>query len=294
METNHTDFSYDPEELKRKYNIRPDVITVDDAVKMVPALAGHRKMVERVMHWLQIDKVNSIHRHNHNTPGYRFCEGVIRDLQLKLRIDNEEVLDRFPEGPYITVSNHSYGALDGIMLIDIVGRHRPEFKVMVNMILDQITAMRPNFIAVDALASNDPSRKAVSMNGIKEAIAQISAGQPLGFFPAGAVSKLNGHLRLEDREWQPNIGRLIKKLKVPVIPIYFHGGNSWWFNFLGLISWKLRTLRLPGEVFNKKGRSMHITIGEPITVDEQQAHAATPEELCEYLKQKTYSLRSWK
>lgn len=285
---------YDIEALKKQYDIRPDVLNVDDAVRMIPKLAGHRKLVGRVMKWLQIDKVNWIHRHNCETPGYKFCGGVIRDLDLKLRIDNEEVLDRFPEGAFITVSNHAYGALDGIILIDIVGRRRPGFKVMVNMILNQITAMRPNFIAVDALASDDPSRKAVSMNGIKEAIAQVASGEPLGFFPAGAVSKLNGHLRLEDREWQPNIGRLIKKLKVPVVPIYFHGGNSWWFNFLGLISWKLRTLRLPGEVFNKKGRTIRITVGDPIGVEEQQAHAASPEQLCEYLKQKTYALRSWK
>lgn len=288
------EYKYDPEALAEKYQVRPDVLNVDDAVAMVPKLAGHRRLVERVMRWLQIDKVNWIHAHNCSTPGPEFCAGVVRDLDLTLRIDNEQVLDNLPDGPFVTVSNHAYGALDGIILIDIVGRRRPLFKVMVNMILNRITAMRPNFIAVDALASDDPSKKAVSMQGIREAMDQVRSGEPLGFFPAGAVSKLNRHLRLEDRDWQPNIGRLIKKFKVPVIPIYFHGGNSWWFNFLGLVSWQLRTLRLPAEVFNKKGRTVHITVGEPISVEEQQAHASTPEELCEFLKQKTYALRSWK
>lgn len=288
------EYKYDPEALAEKYQVRPDVLNVDDAVAMVPKLAGHRRLVERVMRWLQIDKVNWIHAHNCSTPGPEFCAGVVRDLDLTLRIDNEQVLDNLPDGPFVTVSNHAYGALDGIILIDIVGRRRPFFKVMVNMILNRITAMRPNFIAVDALASDDPAKKAVSMQGIREAMDQVRLGEPLGFFPAGAVSKLNRHLRLEDRDWQPNIGRLIKKFKVPVIPIYFHGGNSWWFNFLGLVSWQLRTLRLPAEVFNKKGRTIHITVGEPISVEEQQVHASTPEELCEFLKQKTYALRSWK
>lgn len=288
------EYKYDTEALAEKYQVRPDVLNVDDAVAMVPKLAGHRRLVERVMRWLQIDKVNWIHAHNCSTPGPEFCAGVVRDLDLTLRIDNEQVLDNLPDGPFVTVSNHAYGALDGIILIDIVGRRRPFFKVMVNMILNRITAMRPNFIAVDALASDDPAKKAVSMQGIREAMDQVRSGEPLGFFPAGAVSKLNRHLRLEDRDWQPNIGRLIKKFKVPVIPIYFHGGNSWWFNFLGLVSWQLRTLRLPAEVFNKKGRTIHITVGEPISVEEQQVHASTPEELCEFLKQKTYALRSWK
>ncbi len=281
-------------QLIEQYHVRPEVLTADDIVGMLPRLAGHRSLVDGAMRLFQVDKVNAIHSRHCCTPGPEFCRGVIQELKLRLRVDNEQVLASMPEGPFITVSNHAYGAMDGIILIDLVGRYRPEYRVMVNMILDRITAMRPNFIAVDALASNDPSKKAVSMKGIKEAIMQVRSGKPLGFFPAGAVSKLNRHLQLEDREWQPNIGRLIQQLKVPVIPIYFHGGNSWWFNFLGLVSWQLRTLRLPAEVFNKAGREFHISVGQPISVEEQQSHAGSPEQLCAFLKEQTYKMRSWK
>lgn len=274
--------------------VKPTVLDYDDIVGLVPSLKGKRRLIEAVMHLLSIDKINGIHSRHCATPGPSFCRGVLEELNVTLKIDNAEILDHLPEGAFITVSNHAYGALDGIILIDIIGSRRPEFKVMVNMTLNLINAMRPNFIAVDALASNDPKKRAVSMNGIKEAIAQVRSDKPLGFFPAGAVSKLNRHLQLEDRDWQPNIGRLIKQLKVPVIPIYFHGGNSAWFNFLGLVSWQLRTLRLPAEVFNKKDKTIHISIGEPISVECQQAHAETPEQLCAFLKEKTYEMRSWK
>lgn len=121
---------------------------------------------------------------------------------------------------------------------------------------------------------------------------QVRRGNPIGFFPAGAVSKLNRHLRIEDRQWQPSIVRLVKQLQVPVIPIYFHGHNSWWFTFLGMVSWQLRTLRLPGEVFRRKGSTIHVSIGDPITVEEQQAHGESIESLGEFLKSRTYSLRS--
>lgn len=274
--------------------VRPEVLSYDDIVKAVPALEGKHKLINAVMKFLSIDKVNGIHSRHCATPGPAFCAGIVEELDLKLKIDNEEILDSLPEGPFITVSNHAYGALDGIILIDIVGSRRPKFKVMVNMILNQISAMRQNFIAVDALASNDPKKRAVSMNGIKEAIAQVRGGQPLGFFPAGAVSKINRHGWLEDREWQPTIGRLIKQLGVPVVPIFFHGGNSWWFNFLGLVSWQLRTLRLPAEVFNKHGRTIHISVGQPISVEEQKLHGDSAEELCAFLKEKTYEMRTWK
>lgn len=273
--------------------VKPDVLDYDDIRKMVPFFDGKEKLVNRLFKLLSVDKVNWLHRHNCATPGAPFVAGLLRDLDIKLKIDNEQQLDNLPEGAFITVSNHPFGALDGIILIHMLASRRPDFKVMVNMVLNYITAMRPNFIAVDPLASDDPAKRAVTMRGIRDAMVHVKSGKPLGFFPAGAVSKLNRHLRIEDREWQSSIIRLIKQLKVPVVPIYFHGHNSTWFNILGVISWQLRTLRLPAEVFRKKGSTFHISVGDVIT-PEEQAKYTTIEELGDFLKSKTYSMRNWK
>ena len=273
--------------------IKRTVLDYNDIAGMVPALKGKEKLVNRLLKMLSVDKVNWLHDHNCDTPGVPFTAGLLNDLNIKLRIDNEERLDNLPEGSFITVSNHPLGALDGIALIKIVGERRPKFKVMVNMVLNYISAMRPNFIAVDALASSDPKKKAVSMQGIKAAMMQVRSGEPMGFFPAGAVSKLNRSLHIEDREWQPTIIRLIKQMKVPVVPIYFHTRNSWWFTFLGMVSWQLRTLRLPAEVFRKKNATMHISIGETISVEEIEKFDDL-KLLGEYLKQKTFAMRNLK
>ena len=154
--------------------------------------------------------------------------------------------------------------------------------------------MRPNFIAVDQTASDDPAKKAVSIRGIREAIKQVRSGQPIGFFPAGAMSKVNWKWQLNDREWQPNIIRLIEQLKVPVIPIYFHGTNSFLFNLLGVTLWQLRTLRLPSEVWRKCNSTIHVSVGNPISVEEQMKHQGSTEEFGEWLKAQTYAMRSWK
>lgn len=270
------------------------VLDTEDVIELVPRLKGHEKLVTRMLHFLSVDKVNAVHSKYFDTPGPEFVASLIKDFDITLRVDGTEVLDNLPEGAFITVSNHPFGALDGITLIHLIASRRPEYKVMVNMILGRITAMNPNFIKVDALASDDPAKKAVSMLGIKQCINQIKSGQPLGFFPAGAVSKVNWRGRLVDRKWQDSVIRLIDKLKVPVIPIYFHGSNSWWFNFLGVVCWQARTLRLPAEVWRKCHTTMHISVGDPISVEEQRAHAKIIDELGEYLKAKTYELRSRK
>lgn len=274
--------------------VKRTVLDYDDIVSMVPALKGKHKLVKRAMKFLAIDKVNWIHDKNFDTPGAPFCRGLLTDLDIKLRIDNEKVLDNLPEGAFITVSNHPFGAMDGITLIDIVGSRRPEFKVMVNMILNHITALRSNFIAVDQTASDDPAKKAVSVKGIKEAIMQVRRGQPVGFFPAGAVGNYNRHLRFEDGPWKESIIRLIQQLKVPVIPIFFHGYNSWWFRLLGIISWQLRTFRLPAEVFRTKGKTLHISVGDPISVEELNANSGSLKELGDFLRRRTYALRDLK
>lgn len=270
------------------------VLDAEDIVTMVPRLKGHEHMVDRFIHWLQVDKVNDVHARYCDQPGPPFVKNLLDDFRINLRIDNEQLLDHLPQGAFITVSNHPFGALDGITLIHLIASRRPEYKVMVNMVLNYIWAMEPNFIAVDALASDDPAKKAISMAGLKKAMEQVRSGKPLGFFPAGAVSKINSKLRIEDREWQPTIIRLIKQLKVPVIPIFFHGTNSTWFNILGIISWQLRTLRLPAEVFRKCGSTLHVSIGDPISVDEQIANGSSVEELGRFLKEKTYELKKIK
>lgn len=274
--------------------IKRDVLNADDITRMIPRLASHPKLVNRLIKFLQLDKVNELHANNIDHPGPQFVRGLLHDLDIKLKIDNEEILDNLPDGAFITVSNHHFGALDGIILIDLIASRRPKFKVMVNMFLNYISGMRPNFIAVDAMASADPRKKAVSMKGIKEAIMMVRKGEPVGFFPAGAVGKVNWRLRLKDRQWQPNIIRLIDQLNVPVVPIFFHGSNSWFFNFLGVTCWQLRSLCHPREVFRKKGKTFHVTIGNPISIDEQARHKGSLDEFGQFLREQTYSLRDKK
>ncbi len=272
--------------------VRPDVLNYDDLRQMVPQLDGHPKLVNALLKFLSVDKVNDVHRRNCDTPGPEFVKRMlIDDFKIKLKIDNEQVLDHLPEGAFITVSNHPLGALDGIALIYMITRRRPDYKVMVNMILNKISAMRPNFIAVDAWASNDPAKRAVSVRGIMEALRQLKNGRPVGFFPAGAMSKTNCRYKTVDREWQDSVLEIIYRAKVPVIPIYFHDKNSLWCNFLGHAFWQARSLRLPAEVFRKVGKTLHISVGEPISVDEQRANSTDAKSLGTYLRAKTYALR---
>lgn len=279
-------------ETKEQVKVRPEVITFDDVVKAVPALAKHPKLVNWVFRFLAIDKVNYVHGKYCETTGVPFAGRLVNEeYRWKLRIDNYEVLDQFKEGPFITVSNHPFGSYDGIILLHIVGSVRPDYKVMVNLILNQLQAMRPSFIAVDPQKSDDPEKKKITMQGMREAIKHVKEGHPLGFFPAGAISNVDWKLNISDRPWQPVIIRLIRQLQVPVIPIFFHGKNSTFCNILARIDWRLRTMRLPRELFSSYDKEVHVSIGQPISVEEQNKFPDL-ESLGAFLRQKTYDLQT--
>jgi putative hemolysin len=85
--------------------------------------------------------------------------------------------------------------------------------------------------------------------------------------------------------------KMIKKARVPVVPIYFQGSNSRLFHLLGLIHPSLRTVRLPAEVFNKKRKEIRIRIGNPVSVKEQESFTDVST-FGRYLRAKTYALGS--
>jgi len=135
-----------------------------------------------------------------------------------------------------------------------------------------IYGLAPNFISVNPTIEQRQVT-GTSINGIKEALRQLREGEPLCLFPSGAVADLKpleGWI-LKEREWQDAAIRLIRKARVPVIPIRFLDHNSWFYYSLGLIDYRVRFARLFHEVANKAGQQHRIVIGETISVEQQNA-----------------------
>lgn len=273
--------------------MKDKLISIEEIQAKVPALKGKfgRALIKFAMNLTGMTKVNKIYDTSKHLEGPAFCHHLLENVGVNIVVENMEVIKQFEGKPFITVSNHAYGHIDGIAAIDTIANQRPDYKMMVNFILGMIDTMAMNFIVVNPYESGKLATRS-SVEGIKQSIEHLKGGHPLGFFPAGAVSKtkIRGFkLEVEDREWQSSVIKLIKKAKVPVIPMYFSGKNSWLFNFLDLVNWRLRSLRLGHEVYNKKGKTIYIRLGEPIFAEEQ-AEYKTIEEFGKFLKDKTYAL----
>lgn len=274
--------------------MKEKLISKDDIRNIHPIFRGRfgDTLIKLAMGLTGMNKVNRIYDASKQYEGVEFCKHLLADVGVKIVVENKDILNRFDGQSFITVSNHAYGHIDGIAAIATIGDIRPDYKMMVNFILGMIDTMATNFITVNPYQSGKFANKS-SLDGVKQSLAHIKEGHPMGFFPAGAVSKthLKGlKMTVKDREWQPSVIKLIKAVKVPVIPMYFSGNNSWFFNFLDLIDWRLRSLRLGHEVYNKRGKTIHIRFGEPIMSDEIAKHSDL-DELGDFLKEKTYLLK---
>lgn len=239
---------------------------------------------------LRINKLNKLYDEISHLEGMDFIDALIEKLQLEYEV-NEDELEQIPkEGAFITVSNHPFGGIDGMLLVKILSKVRPDIKVMSNFVLNKIKPVSKYMLPVNPFERRKDA--ASSLHGVKLALEQLQSGGVLGVFPAGEGSSYNeDNYGISDREWQYPAMKMIKKARVPVVPVYFQGSNSRIFHILGLIHPTLRTVRLPAEVFNKKHKMIRIRIGYPVSVKEQDGFSDIST-FGRYLRAKTYSLGS--
>lgn len=250
--------------------------------------AGHG-LARGIFKLLGIDRIQAGYDNCDCYEGPEFAKHILEEFGVGYSVLGPG-LGMLPDGPFITVSNHPYGSIDGLALVDIFGHIRPDFKVMVNKVLGRVKALEPSLIKVTPTGTERKAPDQQTMSGIREALRHVRDGHPLGLFPAGAVSDLSLKDRcIRDRQWQEPILRFIRKVELPVVPVRFFDRSSNFFYLLGLIDWRVRVLRLPREVLNKAGRPVRIGIGAPVT-PEAQAACGTLDEFGALLRNSVYSM----
>lgn len=261
-----------PAELAKASQMRPG----DPRITLLTEVSGLKKL-ERFY-----GEVEDLH-------DLEFVAGVLKVLELELEVDPQDLLNVPKEGPVVFVANHPYGAVDGLALVHVLGRIRPDLKVMANFLMQQLEPLKDRFIGVN------PFEQLTSLSsypGMRQAMAHVKAGHALGIFPAGEVSSWRTDLKaVADPRWKTPVIKLTQHLETPVVPVWFDGANSFIFQMLGMIHPNLRTLALPNEMLRMRGKSIRMRIGKPIVPKDIAAFSST-EQLGRYLRAKTYALGS--
>ena len=81
-------------------------------------------------------QMNRLHRQiNRLGTEQSFSERSLASLDVKLHVTDTD-LSHIPEnGPLIVVANHPFGAIDGLALMALIKRRRPDVKMLANYLL---------------------------------------------------------------------------------------------------------------------------------------------------------------
>lgn len=281
--------------MKKRYENPPliDRETFQETLG-VPGIRG--RILTRILFGIMgVEKANKVHALRPRPEGPAFSEAILHDLGVKYEVPEDQLSLIPAEGGFFTVSNHHYGSLDGMLLNAIFGSRRPDYKILTTYFLSLIKGLRNWFIPVDNFSTGG----ARSISGIRQALDHINSGGALGLFPAGEVATwqkkkdrtaVSGKRVVEDKPWADNMMKLVRRSGLPVIPVYFDGGNSRLFHVLGTVHPILRTLRLVREMVNKQGTTVQVRIGQPIPAE--QVASMDTETLGRYLRSRCYALEA--
>ena len=243
------------------------------------------------------NKVNKANDHCKQYKGPEFSTNILKTVGVRSDLKPYQYNYIPQDGPFIVIANHPIGSVDGMLLNAVIGTMRTDFKIMTNFLLTMIPSLKDSFIAVNPFTDSVTNRS--SLGGLRFAKEHLAAGGSLGLFPAGEVAtyqrpknrtSLKRHV-VEDVPWPMSMIKLIRNANVPVIPVYFEAENSKWFHFVGRLHPMLRTLNLPNELFNKKGKTIPMRIGKPIMPNELAEYTEL-EHLGDYLRSRVFAMEA--
>lgn len=167
------------------------------------------------------------------------------------------------EGAAVVFANHPFGMLDGILMASLMLRLRPDVKLLANQLLGCMDELKQYCVLVDNMMGE--GHEAANRRGIREALDWVKQGHMLIVFPAGEVASWSRHhRRVLDPQWNRNMAGIARMTGAKSVPAFISGTNSVGFHLAGMINPRLRTLFLPHELINKRGRRMEVRIGAPV------------------------------
>lgn len=209
--------------------------------------------------------------------GAPFERAVLDALGVRIECADADV-DLIPQhGAVVLAANHPHGALDGLVLLALAHRVRPDVRLLANHVLARIPELEPLCFFVDPFGG--PAAAARSRAGLRAAHLWLRGGGALVAFPAGEVAHdaVDGGPAPADSPWSATVARLGLATGAQVVPAFIEGRNSRLFYFAGRLHPRLRTALLPRELLWKKGVSVRVRLGLPVATRDlsDQPQAAT-------------------
>ena len=223
--------------------------------------------------------------------GQAFWKQALDVMGIELKTPQEQI-DRIPkDGPLIITSNHPHGLVDGMVLAELVGRVRTDYKILTRSLLTGITEIDQFMIPVPFPHEEDALEKNLVMR--KDAMNHLKGGGVVILFPSGVVgASKTAFGAVVEEQWNPFTAKMIQRSQAKVLPVYFPGGNSRWYQVANQISPTLRQSLLLFEVVKALNKPQTPVVGQLIDRPEIKDWADNPRGFVSWLRDETLKLGS--
>ena len=222
--------------------------------------------------------------------GQAFWRAALDVMGIELQTPQHQ-LDRFPkEGPVVVVSNHPHGLIDGMIFADLIGRIRPDYRILTRSLLTIIDEVASSYmIPVPFPHDPDAQRKGVEMRA--QAMEHLRNGGVVALFPSGGVAASKTFFGpAVEGEWNVFTAKMIRRSGATVVPIKFLGQNSRAYQIANKISPMLRQGLLLHEIVHSLNKPQAPIVGHPLTQNKFAGLVGDPRSFMAWLRDHTLSL----
>ncbi len=222
--------------------------------------------------------------------GQAFWRAALDTMGIPLRTPEAQIANIPAEGPTVVVANHPHGLVDGMLLADLIGRRRSDYKILTRALLTGIDEVAASYmIPVPFPHDPDAQRKSVEMRA--SAMAHLREGGLITVFPSGVVASSDTLFGpVIEREWNVFTAQMIRRSGAQVVPIRFSGSNSRLYQIANRLSPTLRQGLLLHEVVRSCNHPQAPVVGAPIPADRMRMLDEDPRGFMEWLRAHTLSL----
>ncbi|MBQ6571417.1 MAG: acyltransferase [Alistipes sp.] len=238
-------------------------------------------LLRRLLHE---QRINLLLKSGQSLPPADFLRHVFRELEISSRV---RFLSNLPASDrYIFVANHPFGALDGMLLADMLLREWSDVGVVVNDLLMHIEPLRPLWIPVNKFGRQSHPYLRLYHEALLSPTKQILT------FPAGLCSRFCDG-RVTDLEWRDRFVRDAERYDRRIVPVYVDGILSQRFYRLARlrqalgIRFNVELLLLASELFSQRGSEITITLSRPI---DPHTLPGTPAQKCQLIRHEVYAM----
>lgn len=222
--------------------------------------------------------------------GQAFWSSALAHMGIDLTTPEAQIARLPKDGPVVVVANHPHGLIDGIVLAELVGRTREDYKILTRNLLTGVSEIAHFMIPVPF--PHEENALELNLDMRRRAMEHLDAGGVVILFPAGMIASSDTWFGPAiERDWNPFTAKLIQRSGATVVPIYFPGQNSRAYQMAAKTSATLRQGLLLHEVVHMLNKPQQPVVGEPIGRDVIEGWKTNPRGFVAWLREQTLALR---